>query len=403
MTVALIVTYTLLCRNILQSTHNRKIYLFLTVNIIADIALLMIASGRSGGKAILYYAFVIIVYLFIALLHYMSIKRFARTEGGNSVVPMLLPIIILIIIKAIPEVGFNREVDKIATGMIGLSYILFRLSFLALEVRNSQVDSPKFVDYSAYALFAPIMLLGPISRYSVFKQSISAESAPKFSTEICIGRILVGLVKYFYLGNILNQLTYGAFIFDGYPHNLMDIIISCIVYYLYLYCNFSGVCDIAIGVSGLMGVKIEENFNSPFAARNIKEFWNRWHITLSTFMRDILFTPLSKKLTEKLGVHNINHAVAISTFVVFIAVGVWHGVGWNYLLFGVMHGVGVSSNFYYSIILKKKLSKEAMRKYNNSKYIKNTGVVITFIYVSLSLMLFANDVKDIETLYKVLQ
>ena len=101
-----------------------------------------------------------------------------------------------------------------------------------------------------------------------------------------------------------------------------------VFYYLYLYCNFSGYCDMAIGAAGLIGIPVAENFNNPFAARNVKDFWNRWHITLSSYMRDVVFAPLSKNLVRAMGPAYANHAIALTITVVFLLVGVWHGVGW---------------------------------------------------------------------------
>ena len=111
-------------------------------------------------------------------------------------------------------------------------------------------------------------------------------------------RVLVGAVKFKFFGPLLNQLTYSGLLLDGHPHLWVDLPIAAVAYYLYLYCNFSGFCDIAIGGAGLMGIPVAENFANPFAARNMKDYWNRWHITLSLYMRDVVFSPLSKALVR---------------------------------------------------------------------------------------------------------
>jgi D-alanyl-lipoteichoic acid acyltransferase DltB (MBOAT superfamily) len=197
---------------------------------------------------------------------------------------------------------------------------------------------------------------------------------------------------------LLNQLTYSGLLLDGHPHLWVDLPIAAVAYYLYLYCNFSGFCDIAIGGAGLMGIPVAENFANPFAARNMKDFWNRWHITLSQYMRDVVFSPLSKTLVRVVGPSRANHAIAATILVVFLLVGIWHGVTWNYAAFGVACGVGVAANHYYTVALKKRLGRERFAAYNRSRAIHAAAVTTTFLYVSASLFLFANDWDAMKTI-----
>jgi D-alanyl-lipoteichoic acid acyltransferase DltB (MBOAT superfamily) len=213
--------------------------------------------------------------------------------------------------------------------------------------------------------------------------------------------VLVGAVKYAFFGPLLNQLTYTGLLLDGHPHLLVDLPIAAVAYYLYLYCNFSGFCDIAIGGAGLMRFAVAENFANPFAARNVGEFWNRWHITLSQFMREVVFSPLSKALVQAFGPAQANHAIALAILVVFLLVGVWHGAGWNYLMFGVAHALGVGANHYYTIGLKKWLKKETYAAYNRSRTIHAMAVTLTFIYVTFSYFAFANDWDAMKNIFSM--
>jgi D-alanyl-lipoteichoic acid acyltransferase DltB (MBOAT superfamily) len=152
----------------------------------------------------------------------------------------------------------------------------------------------------------------------------------------------------------------------------------------------------AIGAAGLIGVPVAENFNNPFGARNVKEFWNRWHITLSDYMREVVFTPLSKLLIARAGIARANHVIAIVIFVVFFLVGIWHGVGWNYVVFGALHGFGVVVNHYYAIFLKAKLGRDGFKAYNANRWIHAAAVVFTFCYISMTLFFFANNFQEIS-------
>jgi D-alanyl-lipoteichoic acid acyltransferase DltB (MBOAT superfamily) len=183
----------------------------------------------------------------------------------------------------------------------------------------------------------------------------------------------------------------------------MHLPVAMVFYYLYLYCNFSGFCDLAIGAAGFIGIPVLENFNNPFAARNLREFWNRWHITLSQWMRDLVFAPLSKFLARVLGPSRVNHAVALAIFVVFLLIGIWHGVGWNYAIFGLFQAVGVVVCHYYTLGLKKWLGRDGFKAYNENRWIHAAAVVTTFCYYAASLMFFANTLPQIKQIFHTLR
>ncbi len=213
----------------------------------------------------------------------------------------------------------------------------------------------------------------------------------------------MGTVKYRFLGPLLNQLTYSGLLLDGHPHPWVDLPIAAVAYYLYLYCNFSGFCDIAVGGAGLMGISVSENFANPFAAQNLQAFWNRWHITLSTYMRDVVFSPLSIALVRRFGARHPAHAIAVTIVVVFLLVGIWHGVGWNFFAFGAAQAIGLVGQHYYTIALKRWLGKQGLAAYNRNPWIHAVAVVITFTYVTASMFFFANDLHSMREIFTVLR
>ena len=152
-------------------------------------------------------------------------------------------------------------------------------------------------------------------------------------------------------------------------------------------------------MAALIGIPVPENFDNPFAARNVKDFWNRWHITLSVWMRDVVFSPLSKFLVGKFGIKLANHAIALTITVVFLLVGIWHGVGWNYVAFGAAHALGVVTNHYYTIFLKKRLGRDRFKAYNENRWIQAAAVMLTFCYVAASLCLFANTFSEMKQIF----
>ncbi|HWB61281.1 MAG TPA: MBOAT family O-acyltransferase [Chthoniobacteraceae bacterium] len=264
-----------------------------------------------------------------------------------------------------------------------------------IEIRNGVVPQPGICRYLGYSFFVPTMPVGPINPYSNFRKGFD-DPAPAIPAGRATLRIMVGLVKYKFLGSICDQLSYSGLLLDGHMHPRIDFPVAVVFYYLYLYCNFSGFCDMAIGAAGLIGIPVAENFNNPFAARNVRDFWNRWHITLSNYMRDVVFAPVSKFLARILGPERVNHAIALTIVMVFLLIGIWHGVGWNFAAYGAAHAFAVVANHYYTIALKKRLGRDGFKAYNTNPWVRAAAVSLTFCYCAATLFLFANTIPGMK-------
>ena len=355
-------------------------------------------------------------YLTLVSAQYVALVCWSERSGRLPWLAFLMPIAILATVRYAPlhELAtifhgsgrdvFQRQLGSDLNGeFIGLSYLAFRTSYLVLEIRNGVVPRPSLCEYLGFAFFTPTLSVGPISPYSQYRHAFAETGRPEIPIGRALLRVLVGAVKFRFFGPLLNQFTYSGLLLDGHPHHWVDLPISALAYYLYLYCNFSGFCDIAIGSSGLMGISVAENFNSPFAARNVKDFWNRWHITLSHYMRDVVFSPLSKTLVRAFGPAQANQAIALAILVVFLLIGMWHGTAKRYAAFGAVHGIGVVANHYFTIMLKKRLGKESFAAYNRNRMIQAAAVVLTFLYVTASLFLFANNAANMQQIFSMLR
>jgi D-alanyl-lipoteichoic acid acyltransferase DltB (MBOAT superfamily) len=372
--------YVLLGRWLVRSQWHRREAAFALLTL-AVVFLLFFATGR----AYLYFA----LYVSLVVIQYLALRSWGKRSDWLAWGAFLTPIAFLILLKYIPPSAFvrlspalrntlqNKPAYQWSVYFIGLSYLAFRTSSLAVEVRTGLVKQPGFWDYLGFAFFVPCMSVGPITRYSQYHRGFTPHDRPEIPVAGALLRILVGAVKFAFLAPLLE-------------HHWMNWVVAMLVYYPFLYCNFSGFCDMAIGCAGLMGIPMQENFDNPFAARNMKELWNRWHISLSLWMRDYVFTPLSKTLVRAFGPAAANHAIAITIVVVFLLVGVWHGVGWNFVLFGAMNAVGVAANHYYTVALKQGLGKERFAAYNRNKVIRAVAVAITFVYFSASMIFFVD-------------
>jgi D-alanyl-lipoteichoic acid acyltransferase DltB (MBOAT superfamily) len=344
-------------------------------------------------------------YLAMIAVHYLLMRRFAQKKDWRMWIAFFSPIAALVVIRYTPflfDPLWARIPGVIETSMgaffIGLSYMAFRLSYLVLEVRNGVTPAPGFSQYAAFAFFLPTFMIGPISRYQTHSKTLEQPMTLPFHQPLF--RILIGAVKYFVLGNMVNQLAYQGLLLDGHPHAPVDLAIAAVCYHLYLYCNFSGFCDIAIGGAALLGIRVDENFRNPLVSRNPQEYWTRWHITLSSYMRDVVFSPLSKALVSRWS--NANHAIAVSIFIVFLLLGVWHGAGANYAIYGMLQGIGVASTHYFNIWLKKR-GKKAYQAWHENRWIEAAAIAMTFLYTSASLFVFANDLEGMKKILSAIQ
>ena len=348
-------------------------------------------------------------YLGFILLNYLTL-RLCRRGSVHWLIGLWLPIVFLAYIKYASNLlnPFEALLAPLGFGhfeafFIGISYLSFRLVILAQEVRNGFAEIPTIWEYLSFAFFIPTLSVGPISPYTTFIRSLREPRRDITPVLRSFLRILVGFTKYLFFGSLVAQFTYAGLLRDGHPHAPVDLIIAVLAYPIYLYCNFAGYCDMAIGASGLIGIAVPENFDRPFATRNIQEFWNHWHMTLSMWIRDFVFTPLSKSIMRKFGPASANHAIAFSVLVAFTLVGMWHGNAAHFIFFGILQGLGLAFVHYYTVWLKRRFGRDGFAAYRKNRVVKSCAIGLNFAYFAFSLFFFANTWGQIADMLKSLQ
>lgn len=225
---------------------------------------------------------------------------------------------------------------------IGISFFTFqKISYLA-DVYSGRAEPAKSLStYALYVVLFPQLIAGPILRYHDLAAQLIERSVNAKKTFCGIERFCLGLAKKVLIADALGELANQAFSLD--PNLLTQGFawIGLLCYAMQIYYDFSGYSDMAIGLGLMLGFKFTENFDRPYISRSITEFWRRWHITLSNWMRDYLYIPLGGNRCSKLrGVFNL--------WVVFILSGLWHGAQWNFVVWGVYHGFFLSMERYLS-------------------------------------------------------
>ncbi len=259
---------------------------------------------------------------------------------------------------------------------LGISFFTFQqLSFIIDSYRGTSIKYD-FLNYTLFVTFFPQLVAGPIV--------LPTEMLPQFEDEknkvisydnMSRGLYLfaIGLMKKVFIADTLAIIANVGF---SNPSSLtmMDSILTSLGYTFQLYFDFSGYCDIAMGICLMFNIKLPLNFNSPYKSTNIKEFWNKWHITLGRFLTNYLYFPLGGSRLGKA-------KTLINLFIVFLVSGIWHGAGWTFIIWGTLHGI--------SMIIHRLWS------YTGKKLPKILGWFITFNIVNILWVFFrANSVKQ---------
>lgn len=239
--------------------------------------------------------------------------------------------------QVVPFIGaFPVSTWAPALSPLAISFFVFEFVHYLVDVKRGNQPIGNAVDFLLFASFFPTLVAGPIKRYEQFLPSLKngLSEAKLFSDDTQIGflRVIRGFAKKF-IGDVLT--VYIAANAATIPNEiLLDrwLFFSAIAFRIYF--DFSGYSDMAIGFSRIMGIKIPENFNNPYFATSIRDFWHRWHISLSTWIRDYIYIPLGGGRSHPV-VHGINLVL------VFLICGLWHGAAWNYVMWGLFHGFGL--------------------------------------------------------------
>lgn len=325
----------------------------------------------------------LVLWFYLVLLLYRS-----YANAGMALLAMGGPVAVLAFVK----LGYIPMVA-------GLSYLTFRMSYLAYELHAGRVSLPGLQRYLGFMFFPLTFLIGPISPYRLYAESLDMQKHRTPATR-ALGRILVGLLKCYIFAQLFKTLSFFNYWQPYYTHGFSDFTLSSMATALYIYFNFSGACDIIIGAAALLGFKVQENFNNPFLSRNLAEYWTRNHITLAQVVRDVLFTPALLCCARLTRGRFMLLVTSVLTVTAFLILGVWHGKQLGFVLFGLMHGVGVLGVHGYGALLRR--LPRRVQQWNATRPARLAATAITFLYVSYSSVFFGNDRESLREIFSKL-
>ena len=261
---------------------------------------------------------------------------------------------------------------------LGISYIAFQAIGYLIEIKRGNHSAESHLGYFAtYMFFFPKLLSGPIERAHNFLPQFNQEHKFDYTLFVLgLKRIVWGLFLKLVIANRLALYSDGVFV-NSNQHTGISLLVAAVFFTVQLFTDFAGYTSMAIGSAQLLGYKLMENFNYPFIATSVTEFWRRWHISLTTWVNDYIYNPIviNRRDWNK-------WAVVYAGMLTFIILGFWHGASWNYIIFGFLQGLILAIEF-----LSRKLRKKL--RYHLPSWINNSfGVLYVFSFFCLSTIFF---------------
>jgi alginate O-acetyltransferase complex protein AlgI len=262
---------------------------------------------------------------------------------------------------------------------LAISFFTFEFVHVLADVYLEKIDRLDVLEFAVFSMFFPTLVAGPIKRYQSFApqvRHIAALAAPAITLNLY--RIGIGLAKKFIIADSMTVLTRPLTAPDADPFGRLDYVVAILAYTAKIYFDFTGYSDIAIGVAGLLGFAIPENFDRPYWAANISAFWRRWHMSLSAWIRDYIFIPLGGSRRPPL-------VAALNLFTAMAVAGLWHGAAWTFVAWGLWHGLGLAVHRLWSQAVVPRVIWLA----RGGTAITAVSTVTTFAFVVLGWVLFA--------------
>lgn len=268
---------------------------------------------------------------------------------------------------------------------VGMSFYTFKVISYMVDVYRGTAPQNHLGYYALYVSFFPQLIAGPIDRTGyLLPQFEEQHYYDKTNFESGVNRILLGLFKKLVIADSIAIYVNNVYGYFETCSGLALVFVS-LFFTVQIYCDFSGYSDIAIGTATLLGIRVKENFRSPYFSKNIREFWGRWHISLSSWFRDYVYIPMGGgRVSEFRKQSNI--------LITFLLCGLWHGTNWTFIFWGGLHAVYLIS---YNLFLRIKLFLQPAVNSTVQKIVSLLSCMLTFLAVSFAWIFFrANSLGD---------
>ena len=347
--------------------EKRKDYYILTLSLLFAGAI----YGKSRAMMVYLLAFVVYQYFLVFLAQRIEAKR-------------LKPLVFLSIFPLVINKVFALTSLHLLA-FIGISYMSFKTIQIMLEISDGLIkEKISIKDYLQFLLFFPTVSAGPIDRSRRFLKEINEAMPRKEYLELAgdgVYRVVLGLLYKVVLSTYVYQMLLAL-------SNTGTVVYSIkymYLYTLYLFFDFAGYSLMAVGSSNILGIQTPMNFNKPFLSVDIKDFWTRWHITLSTWLRDFVFSRVLMQVIRKKWFKNRLHNATYAYMVNMLVMGFWHGLSVSYIVYGFYHGVLMAG---FEVYQKK---SNFYKKNKNKNWYKLLSWFVTMNLVMVGFFIFSGE------------
>lgn len=275
---------------------------------------------------------------------------------------------------------------------VGLSFLFFKIVHVVIDAYSGTLDRLDPLTYLNYCLNFATFAMGPIQRFQDYRAQWQGEQPAlpdRFEPHLdAVVRVLVGLVKVYVLAPFFEVRAFQPDT-DLLALNLTGFIIQSYAFWIFLFLNFSGYCDAVIGIGSLFGVRPPENFDKPYLARNISDFWQRQHRSLTLWLTDYIFTPTYRKLlaSPRFTKHKLL-AANLSLAATMLVSGLWHGTTISFLLFGLAHGLWFVVYHSWDVMLQRQLGRRRVQQVRANRLVHAGGIFLTFNATAFTFVFF---------------
>ncbi len=271
---------------------------------------------------------------------------------------------------------------------LGFSYVAFRIIHTLRDRQMGRLPAVDLAEYVTYVIFFPAFTAGPIDRIERFIKDLRKPASLENDELLIAGqRFMTGLFKKFVVADALALIALN----DTNAMQVRSAGWMWILLYAYafqIYFDFSGYTDIAIGISKFLGIQLPENFSAPYQKPNLTQFWNNWHMTLTQWFRAYFFNPVTRWLRSWQKPMSAPAMIAFTQIATMLLIGFWHGVTWNFALWGVWHGLGLFIHNRWNDMTKVRAAEWAVTPFRKN-VLNISGIVLTFNFVALGWIFFA--------------
>lgn len=358
-----------------MSWNADLVFLILFTTIISYVSALIIEKKREN-KALTRLCITVTLVASLGVLFFFKYFNFISSSVTGLLTSLGMDV---------PPVEFNLILP------VGISFYTFQTLSYAIDVYRGTVKAERhFGYYALFVSFFPQLVAGPIERPDNLLPQLRADNRPSWRNTIGgLRKMLIGFFKKVVVADML--ATYVNSVYnDAAGASGLGVVLATVMFAFQIYCDFAGYTDIAIGCAEIIGIRLMKNFNLPYTAQSIKEFWARWHISLSTWFRDYLYIPLGGNRCSKFR-HQLN------VMIVFLVSGLWHGAAWYFVIWGALHGSYQIIGYLTKPTRQKLLAKLGVPE--DVGWLKFARQCFTFVLVNFAWIFFrANSFADLKLL-----